>query len=543
MRELERPVAKVWRRLRFQRFLAALVWCWAATLLLASLTLAVEKFGARPIPGADWVPPAVALAVGLVIAVGVALASGPSRVEAAVALDRAFALDERLSTALTLPADLRQSAAGRALMADALRHAESLYVAEKFAPQLPRLAWLPVLVGLGTAAIVLVPEWRGKRANANTAFLKEANKEVVAKQSQALGKKIARQRQEIDKGKFAEAEKLLAQVEKAADDLAKAPPAEKDKALVALNKIADALKDRQKAIGSPEQINRQLQQLREMTSDGPADQFAKDLSKGDFAKAAQELKKVQEKLLSGKMTEKEKTELKQQLKEMAKQMQKLANLEERKKQLEEAKKNGGMSQEQYNKEMSKLDEQSKQLKKMQDLAKKLGDAQQQMSKGDMKKAAEALGMSEQQLNEMAKQMQELQTLDDALADVQDAKNGMSGDGANQLGDDMNLGMNGSRNRMGNGQGGRGRGAGNRAEAEDNTAMYKTKVKQQITKGAAVLEGFAQAGKQTKGQSTIEIQGDVETNAGVAADALTNQKIPKNVEKHIRGYFDQINRSK
>ena len=36
-------------------------------------------------------------------------------------------------------------------------------------------------------------------------------------------------------------------------------------------------------------------------------------------------------------------------------------------------------------------------------------------------------MSQQQLEEMAKQLQELQSLDGALADLQDAKNGMTGD--------------------------------------------------------------------------------------------------------------------
>ena len=30
---------------------------------------------------------------------------------------------------------------------------------------------------------------------------------------------------------------------------------------------------------------------------------------------------------------------------------------------------------------------------------------------------------------------------------------------------------------------------------------------------------------------------------LSAEALSNQKIPKYVEKHIRGYFDQINRGK
>ena len=36
---------------------------------------------------------------------------------------------------------------------------------------------------------------------------------------------------------------------------------------------------------------------------------------------------------------------------------------------------------------------------------------------------------------------------------------------------------------------------------------------------------------------------MEAGTGSAADALSNQKIPKNVEKHIRAYYDQINKGK
>ena len=43
----------------------------------------------------------------------------------------------------------------------------------------------------------------------------------------------------------------------------------------------------------------------------------------------------------------------------------------------------------------------------------------------------------------------------------------------------------------------------------------------------------------KGQSTIDIQGEMTADA----DALSNQRIPKNVEKHVRAYYDQINNGK
>lgn len=541
MKELEKQIGRVWRRMRFQRFLSALVWSWAAGLAAVAVVILVEKLTNRAFPGPAWLPFAVAGGAGLLVALLVATLGGATRVDAAVAIDRAFHLNERLSTALTLPADLLETQAGKALLSDTIRHVTDLDVASAFGPKLPRLAWIPLVPAALAVGLLFVPDLTQMRAQAKPA--ERLDKKLVKEQTAALGKKIASERKDMDKTKFPEAEKLLAQIEKAADDLAKAPPGQKDKALVELNKMTDALKDRQKQLGSPEQINRQLQQLKQMSSNGPADQFGKDLAKGDFQKAANELKKLQEKVQSGKMTEADKKALKEQLSEMAKQLEKLAGMEERKKQLEEARKNGGLTEQQFKQEMEKLQEQAKNLQKLAQMASKLNQAQEALQKGDMKKAAEQLGMSEQQLQEMARNLQELESLDSALADLQDAKNGMTGDGLNQLGEALEgMGRNGNQR---NGQNGtsRGRGAGDRPEAPDQTAEYATKVKQQLRKGKAYADGTAPPQAPIKGQSVIDIQGEVETGSGSAADALTNQKVPRNIEKHIRGYFDQINKGK
>ncbi len=546
MKELDRPIGRVWRRLRLQRFLTSTVWCLAAGLAVATIVLGVEKLGQIPVPGEAWLPFAIAGGLSLVVAGLIAGLTGPDRTDAAVALDRAFGLNERLSTALTLPEELRETSAGRALIADAIRHVADLDVSDRFGLSVPRRAWVPIIPVLLAGAILLVPELTKRGAGgARASATPQQDRQSITKQSSTLGHKMAEQRKQMDKQKFAEAEKLLAEVEKTANDLAKAPPAEKDKALMALNKLTDALKDRQKQLGSPEQVNRQLQQLKEMASQGPADDFAKALAKGDFDKAARELKEIKEKLASGKMSEKDKEALKQQIGEMSQQLQKLANLEQRKKQLEEALKNGGLSKEQFDKEMAKVNDQAKNLEKLQKMANQLAKAQDAMAKGDTKKAAEALGMSEQQLQKMAQELQELQSLEGAMADLQDAKNGMNGENGNdgnQFGEGFNqLGQNSMRKNQGDGQGNRGIGDGARAEAPDNTASYNTRSKNQYAKGAAIVEGTAPPTSQSKGLSTITIQGEVETNSGSAADALTNQKVPKSVEKHIRGYFDQINK--
>jgi hypothetical protein len=439
-----------------------------------------------------------------------------------------------------LPADLRESAAGRALIADAARKVADLDVAAEFGLRLPRRAWLVLIPATAAILLLFAPAWLPRAVQAKMSD--KLDTKAIAKQTELLTKKIASQRQAIDKEKFPEAEKLLAKIEKKAEELAKAPPAAKDKLMVELNALTDALKDRQKQLGSPEQVNRQLQQLKEMAKQGPADQFAKDLARGDFKKAADQLQKLQEKLQSGKMTEAEKKALKEQLTEMSKKLSELANLEQRKKQLEEARKNGGLTEQQYQREMDKLNEQSKSLKQLQQLASKLGNAADALQKGDAKKAADSLGMTQQQMSEMAKQLDEMQSLDAAMADLQDAKNGMSPDGMNQLGSDMNsFGMGlGQRKGMGNGLG-RGRGQGDRPEAPDETAVYTSKVQQQLKKGKAISLGFTTPGKTVKGDAVIDIQGEIDAGTGSVADALSNQKIPRNLEKHIRSYYDQLNK--
>jgi hypothetical protein len=540
--ELEKPIGRVWRRLRFQRFLAVAVWSWGGALLVLAAVLAAAKGLHYPLAGPEWLPFAIAGGVGMVVAALVALLSGPSRVDAAVALDRVFHLNERLSTALTLPSERLETAAGRALVADAIKHVSGLDIAAEFAPRVPRRAWLPLIPAALAIGLLFVPtEWGQRRASARAAG--PADKQVISRQTKVLLKKVADQRKDLDKTEFAQADKLLADIEKAADNLAKAPPGQKDKALVELNKLSDALKDRQKQLGSPEQVRRQLQQLKDMASSGAANDFARDLARGDFQKAAQELKKLQEKLLSGKMTEGEKQALKDQIAEISHQLQKLANFDERRKQLEAAMKNGGLSKEQFEREMAKLDEQAKNLQKLQQLAARLDNAQKQLDKGNLERAAEALGMGQQQLKDMAKQLQEMESLDSALADLQDAKNGMTGDQMNQLGDNLAQFSFDRDNRANQSGLGRGRGRGDRPEAPDSTALYNTKVAQQYKKGKAIVEGTSPFNRPMKGLSVIDVQGEVDGGAGLSAEALTNQKIPRNVEKHIRGYFDQINKGK
>lgn len=544
MNDFDKVIGRVWRRLRFQRFLTAIFWSLAVTLLGAAIALGVDRIPDVHVPGPDWAPFAIAGGLSLLFALVFALLTGPSRLDAAIAIDRAFHLNDRLGTALSLPADLRETPAGRALMADTHRQLDAIDVRTEFSPRLPQRAWVPLIPALIAGGLLFVPEFVTKKASADD-LAPTVSAEEIAKQAQVLNKRIAEAKKKLDKSEYAESAKLLAQIEKAAEELSKSPPDKKEKALAELNKLTDALKERQKQVGDSEQISKKLHQLKDMSSDGPADEFARDLAKGDFNQAAKQVEKLKEALQKGKLSDEDKKKLAEQLGEMKQQLEKMANLEERKKQLEEAKKSGAMSQEQFDRQMAQLNDQAQDLKKLQQLAQNLANAQQQMQQGDMQQAANALGMSQEKLEQMASELAELESLDAAMADLQQAKEGMTGgEGLNQIGDRLD-GLNSLGQGMGQGQGnglGQGRGQGDRPIAADETAAYNTKVAQQIGKGKAIQEGFGPPNSQTIGESIVESQATIEASPGVAAEALTNQKVPANVKKHVLSYFDEFRKS-
>ncbi len=542
MRELERPVARVFRRMRLQRLLNAFFWTQAVGLLVLAGVFGLEKLGSFHLPAPAWAPYAASGCVGLLLATIVALFTGPSRLDAATAIDRAYQLDERISSALTLPLELRDTPAGRALVADARKRIAEIDVVAEFSFRAPRRSWLILLpltvLGLVLAAPALAP----KMGLVKAAPVVESERKALAEKAQELSRKVNSQREAIDKKTYPEAANLLASVEKKISELAKAPPAAKDKLMLELNKLTDSLKERQKQLASSEQIQKQLQRMKEMSNQGPAEQLARQLARGDFKKAAEQIQQLQDKLASGKLSEQEKKSLEKQLGEMSQKLARMANLEDRKKQLEEARKNGAISQKQFEKEMQKLAEQSKGMQKLGQLAKQLAQAQKELQKGDSRKAAESLGMTQKQLENLAKNLQEIEQLDSTMADIQNTKEGMSGDDMNQLGDDMNNLGQGLGNRRGRGPGlGRGRGAGYRPEAESETSTYQTRVAQQLKKGKAVATGFTEASKTVKGQSTINIQAEIDAGVGSSAEALSNQRIPKSLEKHVRSYYDQISK--
>jgi hypothetical protein len=138
------------------------------------------------------------------------------------------------------------------------------------------------------------------------------------------------------------------------------------------------------------------------------------------------------------------------------------------------------------------------------------------------------------LQQMQQEAAEMEMLDGVLGEIDDAKSAMSGNGQGIDG----LGMP---KKGGNGfsDNGKMEGAeGARPERVHDTKMYDTKVKQNVGKGAFVVNGLVE-GPNAKGQVMEEIKGQVEAAKHESEDPLTGQRLPRQQRDHVQQYFDQF----
>jgi hypothetical protein len=524
---LQQQVRRARRRLIFQRFLDVLAWCWFATLSAALVLIAVDKRWPLGIEAWGWA--AGGLGVGLAVAMVWTFCRRASALEAAIELDHRFALKERVSSALALSAADRQTEAGEALVADALARIERIDVGGRFAVKPPQRLLLPLLPGVLAVlvALLIAPAVVDDPQKAQGNEL--AVKQQIQKATAGVRRQLADRRQQAKKEGLLDAERAFKNLEEVAKDLN--DEAKKDKALAKLNDLSKMLADRRQQLGGTEKVKDQLDQLKNV-GQGPADKFAKAISRGDLKKAAQELDKLKNELAGGKMDEKQKSDLAKQIDEMKKKIEEQAkalkaaqqDLKQRAKQLRDA---GQMEQaNQLEEQLAKLAQQAPQMQKLQDLAQKLAKCSKCLREGKDAAAAEALA---QMKADMQQQLDEMKMLDDAEKELADAK-GKMGCGCGGEGEEFN-------EKPGNGMG-KGRGIGARPEKKTDTAMYDSKVKQKIGKGSASVVGVTD-GVNVKGDVRQQIQEQVESAKHGATDPLTGRHMPKKHGEHAKDYFDSL----
>lgn len=535
---LKQQVRRARRRLVLQRFLSVLSWNWFGWLLAAAIVVAVGKFVPLHLP--DWTWPVASLALGFLTTVVWCFVTRRSELEAALEIDRRFGLKERVSSTYALAPDQFDSPAGRALIEDARKRVERLHVADQFRVRLGRWSWLPLLPGLAVFLIALFLQPAINQNKAGGSVANKAEKKQVKASIAPMRKKSLEHRKQARDKNLPEAEELFAKLEQGVKSLSQGETPDKKQALVELNDLAKDFEQRRRQLGAADKVAEQMKQLKDLEK-GPADKMADALKNGDFQMAVKELKMLRDKLENGQLDADAKAALEKQLKQMEDKLLKMAQAHEKarqnlKKQIDELKKKGQHQQaKELEEKLAQMRQQKNQMELAKQLAEKLGQCSKCMQNGDQAGAAKAMSKLEQQLADLQQEADELAMLDEAMSDLEMAKDSMS---CKKCGGEGCQACMGGGNRFGKpGMGlGRGRGTGPRPEEKTDSRFYNSKVKQQTGKGAALVVDFVD-GPNMKGKVQQQVQSDFEAAESGDADPLTSQQLPRGYREHTMKYLD------
>lgn len=541
MEVLKQQVRRAGRRLALQRFLGVLSTCWFVCLIVAAIVVAVDKFRPLGVPALVW--PAAGLAAGLLVALAWCFATRHGELEAAIEIDRRFGLKERVSSTFALLPEQVETPAGRALVEDAMKRVERLHVADQFRVRLSRWTWLPLApaVAVFLVATFLHPAAQEKEAGGSVPTA--AQKKQIKTAAEQYRRKLLDREKEAQKKGLKDAEELFAKLEQGTKELTKADMGDRKRALVEMNNLAKDLEKRRQQLGGSEKLQDQFKQQLKNLDRGPGDKLADAMRKGDFERAQQELQQLKDKIEKGKLDEKSKAELQKQIKQMEEKLRQAAENHEKKKddlkkQIEKARSQGQKeAAEELEKQLSKLEQQSSQMTQMKQMAEQLGECAKCMQQGDKQGAAEAMSKLQQQLENLKQEADELEMLDDALSELDSAKDSMACKNCQGEGCAECMGGDGQGDRPGMGLG-RGRGRGARPEEKTDTGFYDTKVQQKKGKGAALVAGYVD-GPNMAGQVEQEIQTQFESAKSDEADPLTGQQLPRSYREHAKKYFDSF----
>lgn len=494
-----------------------------------------------------------ALAVAIVVAIG----SAPSLERAAAEVDVRFGLQERLSSALTLPAEVRQTGIGQALLADAENRAQPIDVRDRFSLAPNRLAWLPLLPAVMLVLGLFLPPAVPQSLDPNAAAATAARTEQVKTASAALKQKLQQKRLEAEQAGMTEAEEFFKKLESELDELAKKSAVDPKETMIAMNDMKKQLDERREQLGSPEQLRQALAKLPEVEP-GPMKDLAKAIQQGDFAEAQKQLQSLAEQLRDENLTESQREELKKQIEslrdQIAKETERTAQAKEQlQQQIERARSEGRTEDEsKLRQQLAQVEAQEKQNRSLQQLAETMNRAAECLSQGKAGEASAAMEDLADQMGQMRADQEQWEDLQDALESLAQSKQQMrcescAGQGCQACrgqgqGQGPTESLAGNADAEGNGKPGnglgRGTGQGERPEEATETGTYDTQVRNQPQAGPGIIAGRAD-GPNRKGISREAIKTAVMGAISDQVDPLENQTLPRVERDHARDYFDRL----
>ena len=550
------------RSVRWRRGLDVLLRQAAAALVIAGVVAMLAVLAQRLL-GVTIVTlySAVGLGVAAAVLTGVFwVLRRPGRMDTALLIDKRLRLHERFSSTLAF-AD-REDPFARAAVSESHRVAESVNVKGGFPIRLTKRwahaggVWV-VAVGL----LLFLPQMdlldylkTDREQQEQAAKLAQAKADV----QQAVSSVKTAVKQLGDPALADELAEL--------GDLVKgaAPGEMKRQAIRKLGDLSERIKELQakKRLKSTETLKDQFSRLRPSPKGGD-NELNRALARGEFSKAAAMMRDLRKRLAEGKVSEKEKSETAEQLRDTARQ---LAEMAQKKKALQRALQDAGLD-----KELAKLDQDKlrealekkgltdKEIKELMEKASECEETSSQcdrLSKAmldclddvDMLDKGGLVGLGEK-LSELEAAMQDLKltkaTLDEIQRGIASLGEGMEGMDLSELEGQGGF-REGLAQKQGQGSGGPGRGYGARETAEKGDAGYVgTRVKGKTQAGPVIAEGYFR-GPQVKGEAKREYGEVVRAARERAAAAVSENRVPRKYEGPVKKYFgglDELGKDK
>ena len=564
-------------RLLRQSFVNHLGIGWAVALVLTlAWFVAQPMLLENPPPSLRWIVLGAGLSLGLVVAIVRTRMGAPTDERVALEIDNRFQLRERITTAVALPGELRNSPAGQALFADAESKLAPLNLSEKF-PLEPRrhLLGIPVLA-LALGAVVL---WWNPEALGLTTISDEENAALKAQEqtvaAQTPTKKKAPPPKPVadapperpNKGKgLKDLEEELAKAHDkfAKDPFEETPEKQREKAADLAQLENKTQKFVEQKMDKLQELQEQFQKLDKLNmekdfEDGPAKDFNDALSKGDLRKAKEEVDELKKKAKDKKLDEKDQEKLERQLDKMKKELERLdrdkkkekeeqkKDREEKKKELEkeiEKAKRENKDASQLEREREKIEKQEEQEREageqLKELAEKLGGAQQGLSEMDLEKVADELDRAGKQLEKIDGEVQDFKEAESQLQKLKEerreaASQGEKSSGEQGPGDGTEPGRKKSLV-PNNG----GIGAGQRPINEDaKTNSQDEKIRSPFDpSGKKSFAGSTRGPAFTK-KTEAELGKEIQQRAQEAPAGADAQRLPRDARDSVKEYFEKL----
>jgi hypothetical protein len=552
---LESRVRQARRRLFTQTLLNRIGLAWGCALAIGLLWFLIEP---AVVPGGPaylkWVVLGSAAGLGTVLAVWTALRSAPSPLSAALAIDQRFDLKERVTTALSLTAQDQSSPAGQALLADANSKLERVAVPGKFPV---RVGWRALFLPAQAAAIAVLALYppplltmlAGGGSKQDDEAEKAQAKDAAAKPAipRTFIKPPAERptRSEDLRQLEAELERLYAEHNKELGPDQQKPEQVRERQ----ERIASAeerLKKREREMTERfQKLQEQMEKLTELEQgetrpDGPSRDFQEALSKGDLAKAKEEVEKLQKKARDKKLDPKDQEQLKKQLEDMEKKLDRLTREQEEKKQqlkdLIEKAKRENRDADSLERELKNLEKEQQLTPEMKELAKSLKAAKQALDAKDFDGLSEQLGQVGKQLEDLQEDLKDFDDIEEHLQNLKQMKK----EGCKECeGEGKEKGQPGGQkdDATGYAEGATGRRAENK-DAQSQAGEEKRARGFFDAKGRKTYGGTT-TGPAFKKSSSVEMAGDIRQAVQDAPEAIEVQRLPKSAREMVKEYFEKL----